>query len=124
MEALEDEAREAVEIEGRLGSGEDEVWRPFTVDLVIGRGFHVNPNPAPDPALVATAVSGVIGAVRHVAYPAGGALESGTVGYRGRVRIEGEIEHRGGGAAAVEVIYQACDDQRCLPPVSRMVRLG
>jgi uncharacterized protein YyaL (SSP411 family) len=124
VEALEDEAREAVEIEGRLGSGVDDVWRPFTVDLVIRRGFHVNSNPAPDPALIATGVSGVIGAVRKLVYPAGGELGGGSVGYEGRVRIEGEIEHRGGGAAAVEVTYQACDDHRCLPPVSRMVRLG
>jgi hypothetical protein len=43
--------------------------------------------------------------------------------YRGRVVIEGEIEHRGGGAPAVEVRYQACDDSRCLPPVTRIVRL-
>jgi hypothetical protein len=37
--------------------------------------------------------------------------------------IEGEIEQRGSGAPAVEVRFQACDDARCLPPVSRIVRL-
>ena len=115
---------EAVEIVGRLGSGEDEVWRPFTVDLAIRPGFHLNPNPAPDPVLIATAISGVVGSVRHVRYPAADPTEGEPPGYRGRVRIEGEVEHRGGGAAAVEVVYQACDDRRCLPPVSRVVRLG
>ena len=124
MEALEDEARDAVEIEARLGTGEDEFWRPFTVDLAIRPGFHVNPNPAPEPGLIATTISGVLGPVRHLRYPAGDPGEGAAGGYRGRVRIEGEIEHRGGGAAAVEVVFQACDDRRCLPPVSRVVRLG
>ena len=124
MEALEDEARDAVEIEARLGTGEDEFWKPFTVDLAIRPGFHVNPNPAPEQGLIATAISGVLGSVRLVRYPAGEPSEGGAAGYRGRVRIEGEIERRGGGAAAVEVVYQACDERRCLPPVSRVVRLG
>jgi hypothetical protein len=43
--------------------------------------------------------------------------------YAGEVTIEGEIEHRGGGAPAVEIAYQACDDARCLPLVTRIVRL-
>jgi hypothetical protein len=43
--------------------------------------------------------------------------------YRGRLAIEGEVERRGGGAASVEVGYQACDDTRCLPPVARILRL-
>jgi hypothetical protein len=43
--------------------------------------------------------------------------------YRGRVALEGEIERKGGGAAGLEVSYQACDETRCLPPVSRVVRL-
>jgi hypothetical protein len=43
--------------------------------------------------------------------------------YRGRVAIEGEVERRGGGAASLEVTYQACDDARCLPAVARIVRL-
>jgi hypothetical protein len=37
--------------------------------------------------------------------------------------IEGEVERRGGGAGSVELVYQACDDARCLPPVTRIVRL-
>jgi hypothetical protein len=37
--------------------------------------------------------------------------------------IEGEIERRGGGAASIELSYQACDELRCLPPVARIVRL-
>jgi hypothetical protein len=122
VDALEDEARDAVEIEARLGQGADEVWKPFVVELVVRPGFHVNANPANDPALVPTGVSGVVGGVRDVRYPPG-EDEARVPVYRGRVRIEGEVEHRGGGAAAIEVTYQACDESRCLPPVSRVVRL-
>jgi len=124
VEDLQDEAREVVDIEGRLGRGDDDVWKPFTLELAIGPRFHINADQVEEPALVATSVAGVMGRVRHVRYPSPQPLAGGAVGWRGRVRIEGEVEHRGGGAAAVEVQYQACDDARCLPPVSRLVRLG
>jgi uncharacterized protein YyaL (SSP411 family) len=129
VESLEEEAREVVEVDGRLGRGEDEVWKPFTIDLEVRPGFHVNANPAEDSTLVATAVTGVRGSLRNVVYPriraipAGEPTEPGVHGHRGRVRIEGEIEHRGGGAATIELVYQACDETRCLPPVTRLVRL-
>ncbi len=67
-----------------------------------------------------------MGGLRNVRYPAGEAWDGGAGPvpvYRGRVAIEGEIERRGGGASGVEVSYQACDDTRCLPPVTRIVRL-
>ena len=123
MDTLEDEARDAVEIEGHLGAGAEGVWHPFTVELEVRSGFHVNANPTDDPTLVSTAITGVLGPVRNVRYPPGD-REGGVPVYRGRVSIEGEVEHRGGGAAAVEVTFQACDERRCLPPVSRLVRLG
>jgi hypothetical protein len=122
VDALEDEAREAVEIEARLGHGEDEAWKPFAVHLLVRSGFHVNANAIDDPALVPTSVSGVLGEVRNVSYPPG-EREGGIPVYRGRVSIEGEVERRGGGASAVEVTFQACDESRCLPPVTRVVRL-
>ena len=123
-DALEDEARESVEVEGRLGRGADEGWKPFTLDLEIRRGFHLNPNPSSDRSRPPTAVRPVVGAIRSVRYPAGESLgEGGPAAYHGRIRIAGEIEHRGGGAPAIELSYQACDDVRCLPPVSRLVRL-
>jgi uncharacterized protein YyaL (SSP411 family) len=123
-EALEEEAWGAVEIRGRLGRGGDEEWKPFEVELTVKPGFHVNANPAADPTLVATAVSGVLGPVRNVRYPPAETGPGGLTMYTGHVTIGGEVEHRGGGAAAVEVTFQACDEGRCLPPVSRLVRLG
>ena len=100
-----------------------EDWSLTEDGLEIHRDFHLNANPADDPALVATSVTGVLGSVRNVRYPRGEPGPQGAPVYSGRVRIEGEIEHRGGGAAAVELAYQACDERRCLPPVTRLVRL-
>jgi len=124
-EALEEEAYAAVEIDARLGSSEDEDWKPFRLELSVRRGWHVNANPA-GAGLVPVTVSGVVGGVRGLRYPAGAPWNGGAGDvpvYSGRVVIEGEIERRGGGAAGVEVGYQACDDARCLPPVTRIVRL-
>jgi uncharacterized protein YyaL (SSP411 family) len=124
-EALEEEAYAAVEIDARLGTSEDEDWKPFRLELTVRKGWHLNANPA-GAGLVPLTVAGVVGSVRGLRYPAGSAWNGGTGElpvYTGRVVIEGEIERRGGGAAGVEVSYQACDDARCLPPVSRIIRL-
>ena len=124
-EALEDEAYAAVELEGRLGTSDDEEWKPFSIVLDVKKGWHVNANPAGS-GLVPVAVAGVIGRVRGVRYPPGEAWNGGAGDapvYAGRVVIEGEIERRAGGAVSAEVSYQACDEARCLPPVARIVRL-
>jgi hypothetical protein len=123
--ALEDEAYEAVELDGRLGTSEDDEWKPFRLEISVRKGWHVNANPAGS-GLVSTAVGGLVGGVRDVRYPAAETWDGGAGPvpvYRGRFTIEGEVERRGGGASGVEVSYQACDDARCLPPVSRVVRL-
>jgi hypothetical protein len=122
-EGLEDEARELVEVEGQLGPGHDEV-RPFTVELRIRRGFHLYANPAGDHGLVPTSLSAILGRLDDVRYPEGQPEGSGPPVYRGRVRIEGRIGMPKTGAPSLELSYQACDDARCLPAVTRMVRLG
>ena len=89
------------------------------------KGWHVNASPA-GAGLVPVRVSGVIGGVRGLRYPAGAPWDGGAgavPAYTGRVVIEGEIERRGGGAVSIELAYQACDESRCLPPVARIVRL-
>jgi uncharacterized protein YyaL (SSP411 family) len=123
--SLEEEAYDALEVEGQLGTSEDDEWKPFRLDLRVGRGWHVNANPA-GAGLEPLTVTGVLGRVRGLRYPAGEPWDGGggkVPVYAGEVTIEGEIEHRGGGAPAVEIAYQACDDARCLPPVTRIVRL-
>jgi hypothetical protein len=123
--SLEEEAYDAVDVVATLGSSEDEEWKPFQVEIEVKRGWHLNASPA-GAGLEPTAVKGVLGRVRNVRYPEGEAWDGGAGKvpvYRGRVRIQGEIEHRGGGAPAVELTYQACDDARCLPAATRIVRL-
>ncbi|HUL76733.1 MAG TPA: DUF255 domain-containing protein [Vicinamibacteria bacterium] len=123
--ALEDVAYDVVEMEGKLGRSDDDEWKPFRIDIAVRGGWHVNANPA-GAGLVPTGVRGLIGLVRSLRYPAPETWDGGAGPvpiFRGRVTIEGEVERRGGGAAGVEVSYQACDETRCLPPVSRVVRL-
>ncbi len=124
QESLEDEARELVEVVGRLGSGED--WKPFTLDLKVAKGWHLYANPAGHPSVVPTSMAPVLGRLRGLRYPAGDL--AGPDGervhvYRGSVRLQGEIEHKGGGARSLELTYQACDEARCLPPITRLVRI-
>jgi hypothetical protein len=124
-DALEDEAYEALEVVGRLGTSEDEEWKPFRIEIAIRNGWHVNANPA-GTGLVPVAVASLVGRLRAVRYPPAEAWDGGAGPvpvHRGRITVEGEIERPGGGAAAVELSYQACDESRCLPPVTRVVRL-
>ena len=73
-EALEEEAYAAVEIDARLGTSEDEDWKPFRVELSVRKGWHVNANPA-GAGLVPVTVQGVVGRVRGLRYPAGAAWD-------------------------------------------------
>jgi hypothetical protein len=123
--SLEEEAYEAVEVAAKLGHSDDEEWKPFRVEIDVRREWHLNANPAAA-GLAPTTLTGVLGRVRGVRYPAGEPWDGGAGPvpvYRGKVAIEGEIEHRGGGAPALEITYQACDETRCLPAVTRIVRL-
>jgi uncharacterized protein YyaL (SSP411 family) len=124
-EALEDTARDVVEVNGHLSAGPGP-WRSFVVELVIRPGWHLNAHPASLPSLVATSLGPVLGQLRDLCYPAGepfGPAAEPISIYKGRVVLEGEIEPPAGGAPSLELTYQACDDRRCLPPVTRLVRL-
>jgi hypothetical protein len=86
------------------------------------RGWHINANPASSPHLIATEIQGD---VRNVSYPPGKPVtfafsrEPLSV-YDGEVEIELEPERD---ATELTLVYQACDDTRCLSPVSRELRL-
>ncbi len=126
LEDLEDTARDVVTVAARLAPG-GEGYRAFTLELDVRSGWHVNANPVSDPALVPTAIGAVLGRLRTVGYPEGHSLVPGSESplvYRGRVRITGEIEAPEAGAPSLELTYQACDDRRCLPPVTRLVRFA
>ncbi len=96
----------------------------FRLVLEIDPGWHLQANPASEPYLVPTEVTGE---VRNVRYPAGERLSSrfsqeAIAVYSGRVEITGEFTGTSGGAGRLTLTYQPCDDSRCLPPVTRAIR--
>ena len=98
-------------------------WVDFWLTLSIRDGWHLNANPASLGFLKPTQVEG---AVRAVRYPAGRMLdlsfaESSVSVYSGTLTLEGEIAD---GETAVLVTYQACDDRRCLPAITRQVAVS
>jgi uncharacterized protein YyaL (SSP411 family) len=100
------------------GSVQQEGWREFIVKLEIREGWHINANPASLEFLIPTRVTGP---VRKVRYPPGDPLRFAFVDerlqvYSSRVAIRGEVDEKTG---SLELSYQACDERRCLPPVSR-----
>ncbi len=99
---------------------EKDGWRPFRLTLEIAPGWHIQANPASEPYLVATEVKAIKGALRNIRYAEGERFESRYSKepisvYSGRVEITGEVSEGG----RVAVVYQACDEGRCLPPVER-----
>ncbi len=110
----------AVEAGGR--PHEVRLWRPFEVRLEIAEDWHANANPASMEFLIPTRVTGP---VRSVAYPVGEKLrfafaEQELAVYSGEITITGQAA---AAANAVRLTYQACDDERCLPPVTRELAL-
>jgi uncharacterized protein len=100
----------------------DSSWSRFRVRLRIREGWHINANPASSSYLIATAVEGEI---RDVVYPRGRAAtfsfsnEPLSV-YDGEVALEGDVRTE---ASSVSLVYQACDDTRCLSPVTRKLEV-
>ncbi len=121
---LESTALAVVEARGKLGPGEGE-WRPFTLDLAIRSGWHINANPASHASLIPTQISGD---VRQVRYPDADTLTAQFAAeaiavYGGYVTIEGEVRITPPEAPKISLAYQACDEGRCLAPVSKEVAL-
>jgi hypothetical protein len=95
-------------------------WRRFELSLSIRDGWHINANPASLDLLIPTRLEGDL---RAVVYPRGAPFLPAFVGeevrvYSGQVEIPGEISIRN---PTLELTYQACDDRRCLPPVTREI---
>ena len=99
-EALEEEAYAAVEIDGRLGTSEDDEWKPFRIELDVKKGWHVNATPAGAGLVPVSRDRSDRRRARRALSRRGlrGTEVAGAVPvYSGRVVIEGEIERRGGG---------------------------
>ncbi len=116
-------AEQVVRLSGHFeGAAAADGWRPFRVDLEIRDGWHVNANPASLDFLIPTRVEG---ATRDVAYPAGETFQFEFAPepiqvYRGVATVRGLVEPT---RSEVDVTYQACDERRCLPPVTESIRL-
>ncbi len=97
--------------------------RGLTVLLAIDEGWHLNANPSSLPFLISTSVEFSDGVQpKRIQYPPGKAFhpafsdETLSV-YEGRVEIKATLAREvAPDAPSVAVHYQACDDQRCLPP--------
>jgi uncharacterized protein YyaL (SSP411 family) len=90
--------------------------------LKVREGWHINANPASSPYLIPTEIQG---GVRSVSYPPGESMtfafsKEPLFVYDGEVEIEFEA---GRDATGVTLVYQACDQTRCLAPVSRELPL-
>jgi len=94
----------------------------FRVFLIVKEGWHINANPPSSPYLIPTEIRGD---VRNVSYPPGKSMTFAFSNeplsiYDGEVAIELELEQD---ATELTLVYQACDDTRCLSPVSRRLPL-
>jgi thiol:disulfide interchange protein len=112
---LRAEASGVVEARGILRPAAG-AWKPFALHITVKEGWHVNANPALLRFLVPTQVKDGERPVRGLRYPE-------AERYEGSVTIEGEVEASGDGPVSVSLTYQACDEERCLAPVTREVAL-
>lgn len=97
-------------------------WSPFELRLQIRSGWHINANPASLKYLIPTEVQGK---VRRVTYPEGEIFQfdfakDELAVYSGNISIAGEVDPK---ETSLRLVYQACDDRRCLPPVEQTVLL-
>jgi hypothetical protein len=92
----------------------------FEIRMRIRDGWHVNANPASSPYLIPTEVRGDVDDVR---YPKGEMMsfsftDDAISVYGGEVTLEGELSGK-----TLILVYQACDDSRCLSPVERTLEV-
>jgi len=108
---------------GKTAAGKDEI----IVILNIAKNWHVYANPVDlqdlqgAETIVKVAGKGDVNA--EVKYPQGTVVDDKLVGkyrvYKGEVAIPVYVQRSaGGGPLEVSVRYQACDDKRCLAPVT------
>jgi hypothetical protein len=125
---LEGEAEAVVAVSARAGAPGEGGWRSLAVRLEIAGGWHVHANPTSLAFLIPTAVEAAPGTeVRGVEYPPGESFRSSFAGdelsvWGGDVEIRAELR-AGDGPARLRVTYQACDNLRCLPPVTRVLEI-
>ena len=113
--------------------------RPFDIEvqLEIDEGWHINANPASDDFLIPSTVSVSPDAtvqVLSIKYPKGKLLDLSFSDqplsvYEGVLTIQMQLQLKPGVSREeafpvnLNLEYQACDDQRCLPPSTNTIQL-
>jgi uncharacterized protein YyaL (SSP411 family) len=110
----------AAELVVEPGGGD---WHPFRLRLDIAAGWHLQTVGESSAAGAPTRLEPADGETelrRLAAHP----LRTGdaTGALRGSVELRGELR-AAGGQARLRLVYQPCDDQRCLAPVARELRV-
>jgi uncharacterized protein YyaL (SSP411 family) len=109
------------------GPADGEGWRPFRLRLVVAAGWHINANPASQEFLVPTQVDSAAGALRQIRYPEGklwapAFSDEAIRVYGGTVEIEGQAKDDAQSPLSLQ--FQPCEEDRCLPPVTRELKFG
>ena len=125
------EARGVVKSRLELGEADASGQRFFRLFLQIGDGWHINANPASLGFLIPTSVVGKGAVVSGVEYPEGEPLrfdfaDAELSVYEGTIELVGFVEPDRESEVllpSLELTYQACDDIRCLAPVSHELQL-
>ncbi|TNF83208.1 MAG: hypothetical protein EP299_01020 [Acidobacteria bacterium] len=120
---LEGLAEKLVRVSARPASAvREDGWQPFEIGLEIQEAWHINANPASLEYLIPTSLEGKL---RGLSYPPGESFKFAFAPeelsvYSGSVTLTGELAP---GERSLSLTYQACDDRRCLPPVTKHVIL-
>ncbi|HEX7181670.1 MAG TPA: thioredoxin domain-containing protein [Thermoanaerobaculia bacterium] len=121
---LVDEAADLVTPRLELADERDG-WRPFRLSLIVEPGWHIQANPASEEYLIPTEVRAEGAQLRNVRYPEPRDLPSKISDkplavWDGTVEITGELGEIAPDAT-LNIVFQACDDFRCLPETERAV---
>ena len=124
FEDLAVQAERLVQPQFELSEPRVDGWRKFALILSIEPGWHLNAHPASAEFLVPTLIEAEGARLQEVVYPPGReaqmAYGEGPISiYEGTVEITGELLQEAE-AARLMLTYQACDESRCLPPITRL----
>ncbi len=128
LTALSEEARAVVKVTAQLGGKPQDRWRPLVVRLLIAPGWHVNADKTSTAFLLPTTLNAVRGELRAIRYPPPERLQAGwndqpLAVWSGEQTLSAELR-LADAIAEIVLAYQACDHERCLPPVSHSVQIA
>ncbi|MCP4203826.1 MAG: DUF255 domain-containing protein [bacterium] len=135
LSPLDAEARERVALSLETAGGGEEAVREFTLTLTIEPGWHIYaPYPGGGDAPDWVRPLEVLGEdvdIGELDFPEAKELppqppmpgKDRVRIYEGEVKISGSARTRSQSGGWIRVVFQACDDQRCLAPVQQVLEL-